>query len=68
MESRGCCVSVVGEHVTLTPAQQAARRSFSDEQVRWLGYIRDHIAGSVSMEMADFQYAPFNQQGGQGKT
>ena len=26
--------------------------------------IRDHIAGSVSIELNDFQYAPFNQRGG----
>ena len=47
--------------------QQTAQRSFTDEQVRWLESIRDHIAGSVSIEMGDFQYAPFNQQGGLGK-
>ena len=29
--------------------------------------IRDHIAGSVSMELSDFQYAPFTQQGGLGR-
>ena len=42
-------------------------RAFTEEQVRWLEAICDHIAGSVSMEMGDFQYAPFNQQGGLGK-
>ncbi len=47
--------------------QEIAGRSFTEEQVRWLGAIRDHIAGSVSMEMGDFQYAPFTQQGGLGK-
>ena len=47
--------------------QQTAGRSFTDEQVRWLESIRDHIAGSVSIEMGDFQYAPFNQQGGLGQ-
>ena len=47
--------------------QQTAHHSFTDEQVRWLESIRDHIAGSVSIEMSDFQYAPFNQQGGLGK-
>ena len=46
---------------------ETAGRAFADEQVRWLEAIRDHIAGSVSMEMGDFQYAPFNQQGGLGK-
>ena len=44
--------------------QETAGRTFNDEQLRWLEAIRDHIAGSVSMEMGDFQYAPFNQQGG----
>ena len=47
--------------------QQTAGRMFTPEQIRWLEDIRDHIAGSVSMEMGDFQYAPFNQQGGLGK-
>ena len=47
--------------------QETAGRAFTDEQQRWLKGIRDHIAGSVSMEMADFEYAPFNQQGGLGK-
>ena len=47
--------------------QETARYSFTEEQVRWLEAIRDHIAGSVSMEMGDFQYAPFNQRGGLGK-
>ena len=44
--------------------QETAGRAFTGEQVRWLEAIRDHIAGSVSMEMGDFQYAPFNQRGG----
>ena len=47
--------------------QETAGRAFTDEQVRWLEAIRDHIAGSVSMDMGDFQYAPFSQQGGLSK-
>ncbi len=47
--------------------QQTAGRSFTEEQIRWLEAIRDHIAGSVSMEMGDFQLPPFSQQGGLGK-
>ena len=47
--------------------QETNGRAFTEEQVRWLEAIRDHIAGSVSMELSDFQYAPFNQQGGLGK-
>ena len=44
--------------------QETAGRDFTAEQRRWLENIRDHIAGSVSMDVSDFQYAPFNQQGG----
>ena len=44
--------------------QWAVGRTFSADQLRWLEDIRDHIAGSVSIELADFDYAPFNQQGG----
>ena len=47
--------------------QETAGRAFTGEQVRWLEAIRDHISGSVSMEMSDFQYAPFSQQGGLSK-
>ena len=37
--------------------QQTAGRTFSDEQLRCLENIRDHIAGSVSMEPRHFQYS-----------
>jgi type I restriction enzyme R subunit len=48
-------------------AQELMGRAFTDEQRRWLEDIRDHIAGSVSMGMEDFQLAPFDQQGGLGR-
>ncbi len=47
--------------------QETAGRAFTEEQVRWLETIRDHIAGSVSMEMGDFQLPPFSQRGGLSK-
>ena len=47
--------------------QETAGRDFTDEQIRWLEAVRDHIAGSVSMELGDFQYAPFVQEGGLGR-
>ena len=47
--------------------QETAGRAFTEEQVRWLESIRDHIAGSVSMDMGDFQLPPFSQQGGLGR-
>ena len=40
--------------------QETAGRAFTEEQVGWLEAIRDPHRGSVSMEMGDFQYAPFN--------
>ena len=56
---------IVGERFhTWLAIQQTAGREFTDEQLRWLEAIRDHIAGSVGIEMSDLQYAPFNQQGG----
>ncbi len=44
--------------------QETAGRAFTEEQAGWLEDIRDHIAGSVSMEMGDFELAPFSQRGG----
>ena len=45
-------------------AQEAGGGTFTAEQRRWLEDIRDHIAGSVSIELNAFAFAPFNQQGG----
>ena len=39
-------------------------RAFTAEQRGWLEAIRDHIAGSVSIGLDDFQFAPFIQKGG----
>jgi type I restriction enzyme R subunit len=47
--------------------QETAGRDFTDEQRQWLEGIKDHIAGSVSIEPADLQYAPFAQRGGIGR-
>ena len=44
--------------------QETAGRAFTAEQRQWLEAIRDHIAGSVSIDQGDFQYAPFIQWGG----
>jgi type I restriction enzyme R subunit len=53
----------------LNPKDQSRDGSatFSQEQLSWLFLIRDHIATSLSIEPDDFEYAPFNQQGGLGK-
>ncbi len=44
--------------------QLDAGRQFTEEQLVWLEMIKDHIAGSASIEVADFEEVPFNQAGG----
>ena len=40
---------------------------FTSNQIHWLEMIKDHIAGNLSIEPDDFEYAPFSQEGGLGK-
>ncbi len=47
--------------------QETGGRTFTAEQRRWLEDIRDHIAGSVSIELSAFELAPFSQKGGLAK-
>ena len=47
--------------------QEAAGRTFSPEQRRWLEMIRDQIAGSFAIERDDLDEAPFNRHGGLGR-
>ncbi len=48
--------------------QQAAKgHTFNAEQLHWLEMIRDHIAANLCIEPDDFEYAPFNSEGGLGK-
>lgn len=49
-------------------AQQANKgRKFTEQQVRWLEMMRDHVATSVEIEVEDFDSAPFVQEGGLGR-
>jgi type I restriction enzyme R subunit len=48
-------------------AQAQAGRTFTPEQRRWLEMIRDHIAGSLTVEPTDFEYVPFSEHGGLGR-
>lgn len=45
----------------------ASLEPFTEEQLRWLEMIRDHIAANLGIEPDDFEYAPFSQHGGLGK-
>jgi type I restriction enzyme R subunit len=47
--------------------QEKAGKQFTDEQRRWLEMIRDHIAGNLSIETADFEFGRFIQPGGIGR-
>jgi type I restriction enzyme R subunit len=47
-------------------AQQANRR-FTDQQIRWLTMMRDHIATSLEIGIDDFDEVPFVQEGGLGR-
>jgi type I restriction enzyme R subunit len=42
-------------------------KPFTPEQLHWLEMIRDHIAANLGIEPDDFEYAPFNSEGGLGK-
>lgn len=43
-------------------------KTFTEEQRQWLGYIRQHLIENLTVEVADFDYAPvFARHGGQVK-
>ena len=48
-------------------AQQQEGVSFSVEQLRWLTWIKENIAGELGITPESFQYAPFWEHGGIGK-
>jgi type I restriction enzyme R subunit len=47
--------------------QPAAGKQFTADQRKWLEMIRDHIVGSLRMDIEDFDSVPFIQHGGLGK-
>jgi type I restriction enzyme R subunit len=47
--------------------QETNGRHFTPEQREWLGAIRDHVAGSLHIDLADLDEIPFRQRGGLGK-
>jgi type I restriction enzyme R subunit len=52
---------------TIRHSRQSGNPEFTKEQIHWLEMIRDHIAANLVIEVEDFDYAPFSQQGGLGK-
>jgi type I restriction enzyme R subunit len=51
----------------LAQHQQHNTQPFTEVQQHWLEVIRDHIAANLGIEIDDFEYAPFNTEGGLGK-
>ncbi len=47
--------------------QQQTGANFTDEQLRWLHHIAEHIATSLEIKTEDFDYVPFSEQGGLGR-
>lgn len=47
--------------------QEGAGVVFTEEQMRWLEAIKDHIAKSLVIEDDDFELPPLSQFGGKGK-
>ena len=79
-EQRTDIISLVrfamGESAFLEPFSVSVNRRFSEwldskdfntEQHQWLEMIRDHIATSLDIRMADFEYAPFVEHGNGAK-
>ena len=44
--------------------QQSGGREFSEEQLRWLGWMAEQVASSMSLEQDDFDLDPFSREGG----
>jgi len=47
--------------------RNAGPKQFTDEQMKWLRMIKDHIVSSVRIEKDDFELSPFVDEGGLGK-
>lgn len=56
------------ERVTRALNKVSAGKTFTDEQTKWLGYIREHLIQNLTLESDDFDVFPvFEQRGGRGK-
>jgi type I restriction enzyme R subunit len=47
--------------------QKKAGRKFTADQLEWLTMIKEHIATTLTIEMEDFELAPFFEKGGAAK-
>src|SRR5690606_28752439 len=47
--------------------QETSGRKFSEDQLRWLTMMRDHVCQSLEIDVNDFDLTPFVEQGGLGR-
>jgi type I restriction enzyme R subunit len=47
--------------------QEQAGARFTEEQCRWLGWMKDHIATSMGIDADALNLPPFAEEGGIGK-
>ena len=47
--------------------KQAGALKFTEEQIRWLRMLKDHVVTSFHVELDDLDYAPFDREGGRGR-
>ena len=47
--------------------KQAGATKFTEEQMQWLRMIKEYVTNSYHIDKEDFDYNPFNAQGGLGK-
>lgn len=46
----------------------ANNKQFTEEQLQWLGYIREHLIQNLSIDLDDFEYTPiFERHGGRSR-
>ncbi len=53
------------ERVDRALKKVTADKTFTEEQMKWLGYIREHLIENLTIDLADFDYIPvFERHGG----
>lgn len=57
-----------GERVDRALAKITAGKTLTEEQTKWLGYIREHLIENLTIDLEDFDYIPaFERHGGKAK-
>src|SRR3989338_6391731 len=61
-------IFTAGERVDKALKKVMSGKSFNDEQMNWLGFIRRHLITNLTIELSDFEDFPiFERQGGKGR-